>query len=769
MKLNFFKLFLKINLSILSLVFTIFCFSQYKFEKAGPDGIGGIGWGTCLHNIVGYPSHLFFSNLYHSSDNGESWERLFPYLVTYWPEKVPMAQEIISDIENSSIIYMSVPFYDFPYGPFARSLDNGKTWEFIKEPFGEYERGMFIVQDCAGTLFFVSYKWEGYDAAIFKSIDKGATWQKIEIEKGQKFFKSYMLEIFFFWADPIIPNYLYAFYSSGSYPSGAAFLVSDDGGVNWKRRENGLEHRNNGLLAQKHCFSAMAQASVAPYTIFAFGNFGNKINGKTFAAYTKDRGKNWHIIEVERGIFYQANLIRFKLNSAKILWAYSGYKSVKGWTMHFCESKDLGRHWKVKGTILPSDGWENPDEYWKVTDDQYDMWITQEGRITIFRIPLGFLYSDDEGQTFKIKNFGFKEWPIFELYKSPDGVIYAGYLDFEGFLWYLDPQIGFWKHAPFSNSDFISPPQSGPQCQLQPINGDGVVGLQLPGSGCLLMKFEDGLSSILFEHDLETYQWLQSEKKFIAKTSPHPLFFPHGEFVEIDESGNLIRVLGAINTNENLIFNSLIVDPEDENHILAFAYDKDSIFCEYSGRGYWVGFFDAFKGKIFESFDGGFNWSEKPLSIGSPLRVRRDKCNPNVLMFSTIGLDEKGGVFVSEDFGKTWERRVDGLKGYETEKGTLYSVVISPVNDGVVYAAVNFNGGIYKSSDLGKTWTKISDNPVIFDEGFINNFVCLGEEINKPVTPAVLSITDILPLEDGKDSLLISTMSDGIYKAEKQE
>ncbi len=125
---------------------------------------------------------------------------------------------------------------------------------------------------------------------------------------------------------------------------------------------------------------------------------------------------------------------------------------------------------------------------------------------------------------------------------------------------------------------------------------------------------------------------------------------------------------------------------------------------------------------IFRSKDGGKTW-EKILYVNDEVGacdLILDPNNPRIIYASTwrvrrtpYSLESGGegsGLWKSTDGGDTWENisRRPGLP-----KGTLgiIGVTVSPVNSERVWAIIEAkDGGVFRSDDAGKTWRKLNDD-----------------------------------------------------------
>jgi len=120
--------------------------------------------------------------------------------------------------------------------------------------------------------------------------------------------------------------------------------------------------------------------------------------------------------------------------------------------------------------------------------------------------------------------------------------------------------------------------------------------------------------------------------------------------------------------------------------------DNDRLFC-------------ATESGVHQSRDRGDHWEPIGL-LGLGIRTLIQHPNqPNILAVGT----EEDGVFMSEDFGKTWSQKISGL----THK-TVYALTFAPQDANIVYAGT-FRGGIFKSTDRGKNWHAVNTGLRILD------------------------------------------------------
>jgi len=131
---------------------------------------------------------------------------------------------------------------------------------------------------------------------------------------------------------------------------------------------------------------------------------------------------------------------------------------------------------------------------------------------------------------------------------------------------------------------------------------------------------------------------------------------------------------------------------------------------------------EFYSGAVYKSTDGAESWTKLNVTNGLlfPNGIEYDPANPDKLFLacwadidladlvggdiagSTGGnevLKMPGGIFISEDGGKSWKQSFD-------EKQYIYDVTADPFHKGRFYA-VAFNRAAYRSDDSGKSWKKI--------------------------------------------------------------
>ena len=134
---------------------------------------------------------------------------------------------------------------------------------------------------------------------------------------------------------------------------------------------------------------------------------------------------------------------------------------------------------------------------------------------------------------------------------------------------------------------------------------------------------------------------------------------------------------------------------------------------------------------VYKTIDGGKNW-DKVYFISNKTGARDVEINPDneneiLASFWTVqrkpwtlvdGSDE-GGVFMSKDAGKSWKKLTEGLPKGLTGK---IQVEYSPANSSRLWAMIQAQkeeeGGLYRSDDGGKTWSRINRDHKLRQRGW---------------------------------------------------
>src|SRR6266571_3017696 len=115
------------------------------------------------------------------------------------------------------------------------------------------------------------------------------------------------------------------------------------------------------------------------------------------------------------------------------------------------------------------------------------------------------------------------------------------------------------------------------------------------------------------------------------------------------------------------------------------------------------------KSGLWKSTDGGDTWSDITPSDGLPRRplgrlgVTVSPANPSRLWASVEAPDSLGGIFRSDDAGKSWER-VNAEQKFMIRPWYFSSVTADPVDENTMYV---LNLGTWRSVDGGRTFSRV--------------------------------------------------------------
>jgi len=155
----------------------------------------------------------------------------------------------------------------------------------------------------------------------------------------------------------------------------------------------------------------------------------------------------------------------------------------------------------------------------------------------------------------------------------------------------------------------------------------------------------------------------------------------NGWIYDSHNGGKSWERLARVGHRDDLVLDSIIVDPVDSRHIIA---------------GTWV--LGQSDGGLFISHDGGLSWVNNPEMAGQAvLALTAAPSDAHVLVAGTLQ-----GVFRSNDGGVRWSRiSPEGSK----EVHEVESIAIDPTNPDVIYAGTWHLP--WKTTDGGVTWNNI--------------------------------------------------------------
>jgi len=140
--------------------------------------------------------------------------------------------------------------------------------------------------------------------------------------------------------------------------------------------------------------------------------------------------------------------------------------------------------------------------------------------------------------------------------------------------------------------------------------------------------------------------------------------------------------LGVVGESQNAVVTAIIVDPRDSARIYAATWTRES-----AGEG----------GGVFVSNDGGKSWRDSGLARHAVRALAQAASDPAVLVAGALD-----GVFLSHDSGETWHRVTPAG---DAELRNFDSLAIDPRNPLVIYAGTFHLP--WKTTDGGEHWAPI--------------------------------------------------------------
>ena len=151
----------------------------------------------------------------------------------------------------------------------------------------------------------------------------------------------------------------------------------------------------------------------------------------------------------------------------------------------------------------------------------------------------------------------------------------------------------------------------------------------------------------------------------------------------------------------------IAVHPRDHN--IVYAAVLGNIYKPTQERG------------VYKSTDGGQNWRKVLFSNedAGAVDLIMDPNNPRILYASTWNVrrtpyslssgGEGSALWKSTDSGETWSE-ISKNKGFPTDTLGIIGITVSPVNSDRLWAIVENKekGGVYRSEDAGKTWNLVN-------------------------------------------------------------
>ena len=204
----------------------------------------------------------------------------------------------------------------------------------------------------------------------------------------------------------------------------------------------------------------------------------------------------------------------------------------------------------------------------------------------------------------------------------------------------------------------------------------------------------------------------------VAKSDPNVLYVGGGE---VTVRGNVSSGYGlwkSVDAGKTWIFSGL---PESRHipRIVIHPTNPDMVYAAVLGNLYKP----TNERGVYKSTDGGKSWKKVLFSNShaGAVELVMDPTNPRILYAATWRVNrtpyslnsggEGSALWKSTDEGETWTE-ISTHPGFASGTLGIIGVTVSPVQPERVWAIVENKekGGVYRSEDGGKTWNHINDN-----------------------------------------------------------
>ena len=667
-------------------------------------GPGGGGWIQSLAFHPQNPNIIYLGcdvgGFYVSYDFGKHFKIQNEGLTDYFVEC------IAPHPQNPNIILLGTQ------GGIFRSTDRGKSWQKITNHFPPPQR--YSYSSPIGAIAFnpqnpnIVYAGIGRprqaregregqgQGAIYKSEDCGLSWRRVDGDQLPQ--------------DAVV-NDIKVKPDDGDVilvATNKGVFRSDDGGKTWKPSNEGLPQ----LFIQRLAF-APSQPNRVYLTLLTTARDGERWNGGVFRS--DDGGRTWRECDdglkkiVGKSLYEQSNYNEIVVDPENADIVYVGGRS--WWVPGVFKSEDGGASWEWVSRHTPPD--KNMDYGW------IDFWGPAVECLAISPVDPKRLAFGTSGHLFLSEDGG-KSWHQAYCFTYPDGRFRGNGLEVTCLNSIVpDPKRRNRLYFCYADIGLL-------------ISDDGGLTFKRSGKG---MKGEGNCFTVLVDPESNSTiwagvgQWAWNEGyicksedggeswRVVGKGLPNgqvrhivlDLRSPVGKrrllatvngygFYESTDDGEDWRCINGDLPEEAFKQpRGILLDPKDGKHIL--------VAC--AGKPRFAG--------VYETRDGGKSWRllNEERIFADIQGITADPKNFTTLFLAVreyYDQEEKkiypGGVFKSVDGGRRWERMLDFH--------FVSSVVVSPANSDLIYAATTDHPyhddcvaeGVLRSPDGGKSWRR---------------------------------------------------------------
>ena len=692
----------RLLLSVLTLFLTIPLFAQefkmdlvqdLKPRNIGPGGMSGRV--TAIDVVSDNPDLMYVGTasggLWKSTTGGITWEPLFEKEVTASIGAVAIQQS------NPSVIWVGTgegnPRNSLNGGfGIYKSLDGGKNWIAMGLEKTRHIHRIQIDPSDPNTVYVgaIGSPWgEHPERGVYKTTDGGATWEKILFVNNRTGVADLVM-------DPSNPNKLIAamwehkrdpwFFKSGG--EGSGLYMTHDGGKNWKKltEEDGLPKGELGRIG-------IAIAPGKPDVVYAL------VEAKKNALYkSEDGGFKWKKINDKPGIgnrpFYYSEIYVDPQNENRVYSVFT-YVNV---------SEDGGKNFKQLMNAYGGDVTNG------VHPDHHAFWIhPKNGQFILDGNDGGFNISKDGGKSWRfVGNIPVAQFYHINVDNEYPYNVYGGLQDngsWRGpaYVWKAQGiRNSYWQEISFGDGFDVVPDlddsrygysmsQQGYVQRYDYMTGNNYIVRPTPPDAITKLRFNWNAAIGQDQFDNNTVYFgsqfvhKSTDKGLTWKVISPDLTTNDPEKQKQSESGGLtMDATGAENYTT-----LLVVEPSPvEKDMIWSASDDGQVHYTQNGGTDWVDVTANIKGLPAGSWIPQIKASNK--NKGEALLIANDYRRFNYTPYA----------FRTKNYGKTWERIVDG----EDVKSYTLSIIEDVENPNLLFLGTD--DGLYISFDAASSWQK---------------------------------------------------------------
>jgi photosystem II stability/assembly factor-like uncharacterized protein len=662
-----------------------------KPRNIGPGGMSGRV--TAIDVVLSNPDVIYVGTasggLWKSSSGGTKWRPIFEDQPTASIGAVAVQQS------NPSVIWVGTGegnprnSLNGGYGVY-KSLDGGKTWLSMGLQKTRHIHRLIIDPTDPNTIYVgaIGSPWgEHPDRGVFKTRDGGKTWNKILFVNNKTGVADMVM-------DPTNPNKLVVamwqhkrdpwFFKSGG--EGSGLYITHNGGESWEERTDadGLPEGDLGRMG-------IAIAANKPNVMYAL------VEAKKNALYkSEDGGFKWEKVSDKNDIgnrpFYYSEIYVDPQNENRVYSVFT-YINI---------SQDGGQNFDQ---LMPAYGVDNG-----VHPDHHAWWIHPEnGDFMIDGNDGGMNITKDGGKTWRfIGNLPVAQFYHISVDNELPYNVYGGMQDNGS--WRGPAYV--WKKQGIRNS-YWQEISFGDGFDVVPDRDDSRYGWSMSQQG-----------------HVSRYDWKTGNNYSVRPTHPDPdmkLRFNWNSAINIDPFDNKTIYFGSQfvhkSTDKGLTWNLISEDlttndPEKQKQSESGGLTMDATGAEnyttilviepsvLEQDMLWVGTDD---GKVHYTQNGGQSWNDvtnsiKGLPAGSwivQIKASNKRKGEALLVANDYRrFNYTPYAFRTTDYGKTWERIVDG----NDVIGYALCIVEDPLEKNLLFLGTD--DGLYVSMDAGNSWQK---------------------------------------------------------------